>query len=240
MIRYSFTFADGSTADFSVDENAPVVPAKCCSEEELPGWMGLDSVRCSHCPLIRSKLMPCPAFEAIRLTIKSFDHRVSSDMCDLTVDQNGVTHRAHTPIQNAARSLIGLQLALSGCPTMHRLRPLARFHLPLANADETIFRVFGMHMLKQYFRHSKGESPDWNLQELQALYRDIHEVNRQLARRIRAASHQDAAVNGLVILDAFAHEVEYNIETKLEQLAPYFVYSDELRKTEVHPPHHRS
>jgi hypothetical protein len=221
MIRYRFAFADGSHAEFCVDERSSAAPPPC-SPEGLAKWMDLDTHRCSHCPLTRSKRMVCPAFEAIFSTIKSFDHRVSSDACDLTVERNDVTYSAHTSIQNAARSLIGLQLALSGCPTMRRLRPLARFHMPLADTDETIFRVFGMHMLTQYFRHANGEAPDWSLAELQSLYKDIHQVNCCLANRIRAASHKDAAVNGLVILDSFAHEVEYNIETKLEQLAPYF------------------
>lgn len=225
MIRYSFAFADDSHADFCVDEKAPV-PAIPSNPDGLPAWMDLDTHRCPHCPLTRSKRMSCPAIEAILPTIKSFDHRISSDTCDLTVEQNDVTHRAHTSIQNAARSLIGLQLALSGCPTMRRLRLLARFHMPLADADETIFRVFGMHMLRQYFRHAKGEPTDWSLTELQALYQDIHQVNAYLAKRIRAATHKDATVNGLVILDAFAHEVDYNIETNLEQLAPYFASSE--------------
>ena len=221
MIHYTFDFADGSRAEFTVDEKAPVPPVPC-NPEGLPSWMSLDIHRCPHCPHTRSRQMVCPAVEAILPTIKSFDLRVSSDTCDLTVEQNGITHRAHTSIQNAARSLIGLQLALSACPTMRKLRPLARFHMPLAEGDETIFRVFGMHMLRQYFRHTRGEPPDWTLTGLQALYQDIHELNRCLARRIREATHKDATVNGLVILDAFAHEVDYNIETNLGQLAPYF------------------
>jgi hypothetical protein len=109
---------------------------------------------------------------------------------------------------------------------MRKLRLLARFHLPLADADETIFRVFGMHMLRQYFRQSQGEPADWSMDELQLLYRNIHELNRHLAKRIRAGTHKDATVNGLVILDAFAHEVDYNIETNLGQLAPYFESSE--------------
>lgn len=227
MIRYRFAFADGSHAEFRVDEKAPAAPPPG-SPEGLPEWMNLDTHRCSHCPLTRSKKMVCPAFEAIFSTIKSFDHRVSSDTCDLSVERNGVTYSAHTSIQNAARSLIGLQLALSGCPTMRRLRPLARFHLPLADTDETVFRVFGMHMLTQYFRHANGEAPDWSMAGLQSLYEDVHQVNRCLANRIRAASHKDAAVNGLVILDSFAHEVEYNIETNLEQLAPFFAAATDM------------
>lgn len=221
MIRYIFAFDDGTRAEFCVDEKALVPPAPA-SLEGSPKWMDLDKHRCPHCPLTRSNHLACPAIEAIFPTIKSFDHRVSSDKCDLTVEQNDVTHHARTSIQNAARSLIGLQLALSACPTMHKLRPLARFHMPLADGDETIFRVFGMHMLRQYFHQAGGDAPNWNLAALQALYQDIHEVNRYLAERIRSATHKDATVNGLVILDSFAHEVDYNIETNLRELAPYF------------------
>ena len=225
MIRYSFAFADGNRASFQVDELTPAAQPLRCSEG-LPAWMDLDAHRCQHCPLPCGKCTVCPAIEAVFPTIQSFDQRVSSDTCDLTVEQNDVTHQAHTSIQNAVRSLIGLQLALSACPTMSKLRPMARFHVPLSDGDQTLFRVFGMHMLRQYLRQAKGEAPDWSLADLQALYADIHDVNRQLADRIRAASHKDAAVNGLVILDAFAHEVEYNIETNLEQLAPYFATSE--------------
>jgi len=229
MIRYSFAFADGSRADFQVDELAPATRT-LRSSEGLPSWMDLDVHRCPHCPLPCKKRLACPAMEAIFPTIECFDRRTSFDTCDLTVEQNSVTHQAHTSIQDAVRSLIGLQLALSGCPTTHKLRPMARFHVPLSDADQTLFRVFGMHMLRQYLHHAKGGTPDWSLAELQSLYRDIHQVNHQLAKRIRAASHKDAAVNGLVILDALAHEVGYSIETNLEQLAPYFASSDESDK----------
>lgn len=230
MVHYTFEFSDGSRAEFSVDEKAAVPPA-LRSPEGLPAWMSLDTHRCPHCPLTRSRQMVCPAIDAIFPTIKSLDLRVSSDTCNLTVEQNDVTHHARTSIQNAARSLIGLQLALSACPTMRRLRPLARFHMPLAGADETIFRVFGMHMLLQFLRRTKGKSPDWTLRGLQALYQDIHAVNRCLAQRIRAATRKDATINGLVILDAVAHEVDYSIETNLERLAPHFEASEAPENT---------
>ena len=221
MICYRFAFADGCRAEFQVDELAPAAPP-LRSSEGMPVWMDLDAHRCPHCPLPSNQRVICPAMDAIIPTIKSFDRCVSFDMCDLTVEQNGVTHQAHTSIQNAVRALIGLQLALSACPTLSKLRPMARFHIPLSDANETVFRVFGMYMLQQYLRQAGGETPDWSLARLQALYHDIHTVNNHLAERIRAASHKDAAVNGVVILDTFAYEVEYNIQTRLEQLAPCF------------------
>jgi hypothetical protein len=222
MIRYCFAFADGEREEFHVDEQAPAA-APLRSSKGLPIWMDLDTHRCPHCPLPRNQHVVCPAMNAIAPTIQLFDRRASTDLCDLTVSQNDVTHQAHTPVQNAVRALIGLQFALSACPTLSRLRPLARFHAPLSSADETVFRVFGMYMLEQYLRQTQGERPDWHLDGLHALYHDIHTVNNRLAARIRDASHKDATVNGVVILDALAHVVEHNIHTRLAELIPSFV-----------------
>lgn len=221
MICYRFSFADGNRTEFQVDEAATTAQPPG-SSEGMPAWLNLDTHRCPHCPLPRSHCTACPAMEAIAPTIRSFDRRASTDTCDLTVEQNGVTHQAHAPLQHAVRALIGLQLALSACPTLCKLRPMARFHVPLSGVDETVFRVFGMYMLQQYLLQARGETPDWSLGNLQALYRDIHTVNNRLAARIRAASHADATVNGVVILDALAHTVEHNIHTRLERLAPWF------------------
>jgi len=221
MIRYCFTFADGSRAAFEVDED--LLPARMPRNSEgLPEYMDLDAHRCPHCPMPRGMRTVCPAFDAILPTIKTFDQRGSNETCDLTVEQSGVTHQTRTSVQNAVRSLIGLQLALSGCPTMSRLRPMARFHMPFSDADQTLFRVFGMYMLKQYLRHVRGETPDWNLADLQAFYQDIHHVNQHLAARIRAATQKDAMVNGLVILDVLAHAVQRDLQSHLERLAPRF------------------
>jgi len=115
MIRYSFAFADGSRADFQVDELAPAAQT-LRSSEGLPSWMDLDMHRCPHCPLPCKKRLACPAMEAIVPTIECFGQRISSDTCDLMVEQKSVTHQAHTSIQNAARSLIGLQLACRAAP----------------------------------------------------------------------------------------------------------------------------
>ena len=45
---------------------------------------------------------------------------------------------------------------------------------------------------------------------------------RALADRIRAASKEDATVNALIILDAFAEAVEMSVENSLEELRPFF------------------
>ena len=53
----------------------------------------------------------------------------------------------------AIRSLIGLIMALSGCPHMEFFKPLARFHLPWASLEETTLRSASIYLLMQFFKN---------------------------------------------------------------------------------------
>ena len=37
-------------------------------------------------------------------------------------------------------------MALSGCPVLEQLKPMARFHLPFASVEETIYRAASMYL----------------------------------------------------------------------------------------------
>ena len=124
--------------------------------------------------------------------------------------------------QQAVRSLVGLLLALSRCPVMENLRPMAHFHLPFADMEHTQFRALGMYLIAQYLRNGMGLNPDWTLDGLLELYQNLQVVNRKLADRVRAASERDATVNGLIILDALAQSVELGINQNLKKLRPLF------------------
>ena len=54
-------------------------------------------------------------------------------------------------------SLIGIYMVTSGCPIMDKLRPMARFHLPFASTEETIYRAISTYLLGQYFLEQKGK-----------------------------------------------------------------------------------
>jgi hypothetical protein len=69
---------------------------------------------------------------------------------------------------------------------------------------------------------------DWSLDGLGELFSRIHQVNTRLAKRIRAASEEDAAVNSLVFLDNYAYIAEMRIGKSAEELLPLFgMYLDE-------------
>ena len=220
MIRYKFAFEDGSEMEFEADENGDASSEEYL--ESLPGWLALDRFCCDHCAVEPDSRRACPAALSIRPLIEAFGRRVSHENVLVTVLVNDVKMEAVTSLQNGVRSLGGLLLALSACPTMMKLRPMARFHLPFGDMDQTVFRAVGMYLTAQHLRQVKGLTPDWSLDGLKDVYGEVHRVNEKLADRIRAASQADATVNSLIILDSLGHIVELRIKKNLEKLVPLF------------------
>ena len=220
MIRYTIQFGDAGSAQFEVDEygNTSVEDDRA----EFPEWMLLENRRCAACTLPEGSRKTCPAALAIEPVINAFGKLISFEKVHMTVELHNVTVQADISAQRAIRAVTGLMFALSDCPVLQKLRPMANFHIPFATPEHTSFRFLGNHLIAQYLRNEKGLEPDWELNELLQLLRNVHSVNRVLAGRIRAASEADAAVNSLILLDAFADQVEAGIEEKLEQLRPLF------------------
>jgi hypothetical protein len=136
-----------------------------------------------------------------------------------------------TSVQRVLSSLVGLYMATSGCPSMAFLKPMARFHLPFASRQETLFRAASAHMLMQYFLHREGKPCDMNLETLQAQYQRLSLVNRNIANRLREATQGDANVNAVVLLDLFAQDIPMAIDEGLGELAQLFHAA-----TAEHPP----
>lgn len=220
LIEYSYIFDDTHRVDFRVeldDEVCAEVPGQA-----YPDWILLDRHRCPECTVPPGSRRTCPAALSLLPVVGAFNTRLSYEDVQLIVVRRGIKMEATIPTQNALRSLIGLLLPLSSCPIMSRLRPMAQMHLPLGTRERTSFRFLGMHLVAQYLRSLEGEQPDWQLKELSVLLAQIRSVNRHMAERLRAVTAEDAAVNGLILLDAFVDSVELCIESELERLKPLF------------------
>ncbi|MBI9073892.1 MAG: hypothetical protein JEZ02_00680 [Desulfatibacillum sp.] len=185
-------------------------------------WLNLEEFKCRICTIDPETHPQCPAALALWPVLQTFGNRISHEPVHVSVDRIDVQLEATTSTQQAVRSMVGLMLALSRCPVMEKLRPMAHFHLPFADTGHTQFRVLGMYLIAQYIRNKDGKEPDWELAGLLEHYRDLQHVNRRLADRIRAASEKDATVNGLIILDALAQSVEIGINQNLKKLRPLF------------------
>lgn len=224
MIKYHFQFDEETVIDFTVDESCYT-----CDEPDEPGtWMRLENHKCADCTIPSGERKTCPAAVAISPVINALKKRTSYENVKVTVNRNDVRFEADTTAQRAIRSLIGLLLALSTCPIMMRLRPMANFHLPFGNAKHTVFRVFGMYLIAQFLRSTENKEPDWDMTGLLDIYRKMHKVNISLANRIREACEKDAAVNAIIILDSIGQEIEFNFETHMDKLKPIFsMYLDD-------------
>jgi hypothetical protein len=156
-----------------------------------------------------------PIIEKIETLVSYDEIRV-----DVLTAERSITQT--TTAQQALASMFGLILSTSGCPRTAFLRPMARFHLPLASELETLYRSVTMHLLDQHFRRERGESVDESFSELKAAYAELHPVNRGIARRLRAASRGDPALNAVTLLDTYASLLPTTLEQALNELDTLF------------------
>jgi hypothetical protein len=135
------------------------------------------------------------------------------------VVQAGRSVQVETTAQQALSSVLGLVMATSGCPWTDHLRPMARFHLPFASEAETVYRSISMFLLA---REINDGGRAHGFAGLQDLYRNLHVVNRDMSRRLGAATRSDPARNAMALLDAYATLLPAALEDSLEEFRPLF------------------
>lgn len=219
-IKYRFLFPDETREEYTVDLGC--APKFRQEDIQLPKWTALSEHQCPHCPLDPTEAPRCPLAASIATIIARFDTMISFDQVTVKVATPDRMYANITTVQRGLSSLLGLVIATSGCPHMDFFRPMARFHLPFASEEETIYRVAGMYLVGQYLRTINGNAESISLDGLAERYRKVEIVNTHIALRLRAATTQDASVNALVILDFFAKTMPYVIEDKLEDLKELF------------------
>jgi hypothetical protein len=218
-IRYRFDLPDGSqkTLDFTFDATnfrlsnaAPAVP---------PFWAELKFSQCANCPLDAAEHPHCPAALQMASAMEPLEALLSFDTVGVTVTQAERTIYAKTTAQQAMSSVLGLIMATAGCPWTDRFRPMARFHLPLASEAETIYRSIGMYLLA---RELAGAGQSCGFAALEQLCENLHVVNRDMSRRLGAATRSDPARNAMALLDAYSTLLPAALDRSLEELKPLF------------------
>ncbi|MGD0503700.1 MAG: hypothetical protein ABSD02_13240 [Steroidobacteraceae bacterium] len=218
-IRYRFDLPDGSqkTLDFRFDpasfrliNPAPAAP---------PFWTELTFNQCANCPLTPAAHPHCPAALQMAAVLEPLKSLVSFDTVGVTVHQSGRTVYVETSAQQAMSSVLGLIMATAGCPWTDRLRPMARFHLPFANEAETVYRSVSMFLLSREMTATDTRPAFTALTEL---YESLHLVNRDMSRRLGAATHTDPARNAMALLDSYAMLLPAALDRSLEEWKPLF------------------
>lgn len=218
-IRYGFDLPDGSQKfiDFSFDPaNFRLASAP---PPAPPFWAELKFNQCANCPLNPAEHPHCPAALQMVNAIEPLKALVSFDTVGVTVTQPERTIYTETTAHQAMSSVLGLIMATAGCPWTDRFRPMARFHLPFASEIETVYRSVSMFLLA---RELAGEGDASGFAALEELYENLHVVNRDMSRRLGAATRTDPAQNAMALLDAYTTLLPAALESSLEELKPLF------------------
>ena len=219
---YIYQFADGRSKHFDLHLDGSDLRLMASQPPDLPLWAMLSYEKCEHCPLDEQQFTYCPIAANLAGIVEEFRNFLSHERVSVTVVCEERAYGKETTVQGGLSPLLGIIMTTSGCPVMEQRKPMVRFHLPFASLDETIFRGVSMYLLAQYFRQQDGREATWSLEGLAPIYADVGRVNRDFARRMRAAAKKDANVNALVNLDVFASMMTFAAEDTLNRLKPYF------------------
>ncbi|MGD9364484.1 MAG: hypothetical protein PVH87_02225 [Desulfobacteraceae bacterium] len=224
-IKYHFKMEDGQKEVFTIRLDPVALENIGKFSNPLPKWTRLSFHQCDNCTLPVASEPSCPAAVSMVHIVERFADLLSHDSALVVVDTEDRTVAHETTVQRGICSLMGLLMATSRCPMTSFFKPMARFHLPFASTEETIWRATSTYLLAQYFKLLDGDKPDIHFDGLTRIYEDIQTVNLAFAKRLRAACNHDSMVNGIILLDMFAKTMPVAIDDSLEEIhhlfAPY-------------------
>ena len=219
--KYKFQFDDGTEREFTASLDSRTLSLLSAPNPKKPEWTKLKYQQCGNCPL-SSDVEYCPVAVSLSGLVEEFKYSTSFDKTWVVVESSERTYAQETSVQNGLASLMGIFMVTSGCPILDKLRPMVRFHLPFATAMESIYRIVSMYLVSQFFRMKRGQAPDWSLDKLNELYKDVGKVNKGLWNRLSKASSFDANVNAVIVLNTFGDALRFSLKKDLDDLAPLF------------------
>ena len=217
-LRYRFTLLNGRQELFELVIDRSTLELARPAPHPAPAWARLEFHQCPNCPLKPDVQALCPAAAKLADIVPRFEPLLSYDSVRVEVETEERAVVGETTVQQALSSMLGLIMATSGCPHTAFLKGMARFHLPLATEEETLFRSVATWLLVQHLRERAGRPPDAGLAGLQQIYAELRTVNASFTRRLRAAGRADATLNALVLLDVFAILVPSAVDESLGEL----------------------
>ena len=220
---YRFAFDGGDDRDFDISLKRKGLALVMKEGLPKPEWAKLGFHQCSVCPYTAEETLYCPAALALYEPIVMFKEGISHQNARVYVKAEGREYARSASLQEGLSSLFGLLMATSGCPLFEKLRPMARFHLPFSDEDETSYRAIAMYLVAQYLIGHEGGKPDWKLDGLGKVYEDISAVNKGFVDRLRNMPVKDASLNAIIGLDCFAMNINFVIsEEMLDELKDAF------------------
>jgi hypothetical protein len=192
-------------------------------DQPIPAWAKLSFSKCRSCPLSENEYQYCPTARSMVDLVEFFSDLPSFQEVKVIVETEKRSISADISVQEGLRGLMGLMMPTSGCPILSNLKAVTYMHLPFSDVDETTFRVVSSYLLGQYFKYRYGGKASFDLDELSKMFEQIHEVNVDFLGRLRAASTNDANLNGLISLDVFTMAVPRAIDTQLQKFLSFYL-----------------
>lgn len=219
---YTFIFPNRNHLDFSISIDPVSLQITTCPVA-APEWAKLEYRQCLVCPLQNIENPFCPVALNIADLVTTFKTTASFMKCKVICVSAERTVSKDTTAQEGLASILGLLMAVSGCPIMDFFKPLARFHLPFSSVDESIFRIVATYLLRQYYRRDTGLGGDGLLlKEMKNHYALVKQVNKGILERIRSVTELDADQNAIVTLNSLGQILELEIDANLESLQHLF------------------
>lgn len=215
-ISYTFRLADNRSFDFRVSDQPGRAVQK--TNEAYPQWTQLEHCKCSNCPFKPTQTAHCPAAVAILPVVEAFRAEDAYQEVTVTVRDERRSYQKSTTLEEALRSLLGLKMAMSSCPLLAELKPMAVHHLPFATTDEFIMRSVSHYLLQQYFYKRNGEQSDWELKGLVERNQRLQLVNQALWQRIHSVCQGDSNLKALLNFFSMASSVSFSLESQLRKL----------------------
>ena len=221
-ITYGFIIDSGEVFTFDIDPQKPTHTGTE-SVNNPATWTSLEYHKCENCPLKPKDHPHCPVALDIEEVAKKFSSLLSWKKAEVWVHTEERSYSKTCDLQTGLRSMLGLMMALSMCPILSKLNPLAASHLPFATFQETVSRVVGNYLIRQFLKDQKGEEPDWSLTDLKSMYKELVTVNFSMLERIRAACEKDANMNAISILFSMSSIVNMALEEQLDEMVEHFI-----------------
>ncbi|MBI2989378.1 MAG: hypothetical protein HYY45_21675 [Deltaproteobacteria bacterium] len=221
--HYKFTLANGDIKEFDLQLDSETLGLITSDRASYPEWTRLSYNQCPCCPLGPPQQL-CPIAANLVDVVECFKDHVSYEEADIEVATEVRVYKQRVSLQKGISSLVGIYMVTSGCPIMDKLRPMVKTHLPFATAEETMYRVFSMYLLAQYFLRRAGQKPDWTLKNLPEIYAEVHLVNKSFCKRLLDAHIKDGIGNAVATLDCFAEFIEVPLRRNvLKKIEPLFL-----------------
>jgi hypothetical protein len=224
MTKHQIVYTFYKDGNLEFDYDVQFDPETLCIEEKsvdnVPEWCRLEFQQCEHCPYTKEEKPVCPVAANIHVLIERFMQSKSTETYHTKVATKERVYSQECDLQTALRSVLGLEMALSSCQYMDFLKPMARFHLPFASIDETIFRSISSFLITEYLNGDLQQETAKD--RLLEHYAELKTLNQRMIQRIDAIEGQrmDADLNAMVILDSLAKILEFELDSEIASLEP--------------------